>query len=166
MRSRSTFLGPFELAYLNGFEVAANVKPFLERLPRMELKKLAYHLVLQSAADRLVLPKLDDDTATKMFIGKIHGNLSGRISFEDLPSELWVAATVPRPSKRNSTAVQRDAHSSAVNFVSSVLSARVGGHSVATFRGLPNLQKLEAEPDDFCALVSTFLKSVKPLEVG
>jgi hypothetical protein len=141
MTRRTALVGPFQVVRVDAVNDAANVEPFLENLPRLNVPELWYSSVIQAGVEKLELFSTIGETPIKSSI------LQKRITWHDSP-EFTEKFFIVEHAFRNHFGVKPESDldkslSKLKNFIVELLLATHRKQSLVYFDQIPDTKALE-----------------------
>lgn len=170
MLERIAILGPLQQAAISATHESVNVKPFLERLPKVHIPNLWYASILQAGVNKLELPMYPEDPIEGFFddVAPTSKYLENRVRCTRVEDLVFITSFVSMAFGQDVTDVSEDtevdaAYATIILFLTELLLAVRMKRNIVSVRPLPTYEYVEPSiPIDLSLPIKNLLEMLQP----
>jgi len=167
---RIAILGPLQQAAISATHESVNVKPFLERLPKVHIPNLWYASILQAGVNKLELPMYPEDPIEGFFddVAPTSKYLENRVRCTRVEDLVFITSFVSMAFGQDVTDVSEDtevdaAYATIILFLTELLLAVRMKRNIVSVRPLPTYEYVEPSiPIDLSLPIKNLLEMLQP----
>lgn len=170
MVDRIAILGPLQQAVISATHESVNVKPFLDRLPKVHVPNLWYASILQAGVNKLEIPMYPEDPIEGFFddVAPTSKYLKNRVRCTRIEDLVFITSFVSMAFGQDVTDVSEDvevdaAYATIILFLTELLLALRMKRNIVSVRPLPTYEYVEPSiPIDLSLPIKNLLAMLQP----